>query len=307
MINSSTRCWSTDTSPFLQVGWTMKTSVPRMFSSIWNETSESGKRRSRACPTGTPRKAAISFASSGWARPEKTLSSPNPIPVNGSLMSPHSCLAQNRTVGWGGRIRTFEYGIQSPAPYRLATPHCSHGSTRPVSPSACFEKTPRSESCSHLAPVGGVGGSEPQDGPNHAARKISLSDGLIWRQVAQGITWDAQRPIPGGSYGLRYDRPISAPGERAGRSFCPGSRIEETEYRRTAARHRRKSSAQSAQLGYDSSNLRVMGGHDRLEVVHDLPNGQHGLVGDAQAPDSAPYWRSRAVEPTIGALRADAK
>src|SRR5688572_23381442 len=24
--------------------------------------------------------------------------------------------------GWGGRIRTFEYGIQSPAPYRLATP-----------------------------------------------------------------------------------------------------------------------------------------------------------------------------------------
>ncbi len=28
-----------------------------------------------------------------------------------------------REVGWGGRIRTFEYGIQSPAPYRLATPH----------------------------------------------------------------------------------------------------------------------------------------------------------------------------------------
>src|SRR5436190_3853439 len=27
------------------------------------------------------------------------------------------------TSGWGGRIRTFEYGIQSPAPYRLATPH----------------------------------------------------------------------------------------------------------------------------------------------------------------------------------------
>src|SRR5258705_1546080 len=27
------------------------------------------------------------------------------------------------TAGWGGRIRTFEYGIQSPAPYRLATPH----------------------------------------------------------------------------------------------------------------------------------------------------------------------------------------
>src|SRR2546428_8673338 len=24
--------------------------------------------------------------------------------------------------GWGGRIRTFVYGVQSPAPYRLATP-----------------------------------------------------------------------------------------------------------------------------------------------------------------------------------------
>ena len=30
---------------------------------------------------------------------------------------------QPSRVGWGGRIRTFEYGIQSPAPYRLATPH----------------------------------------------------------------------------------------------------------------------------------------------------------------------------------------
>src|SRR5207244_1564271 len=27
------------------------------------------------------------------------------------------------SCGWGGRIRTSEYGIQSPAPCRLATPH----------------------------------------------------------------------------------------------------------------------------------------------------------------------------------------
>ncbi len=183
--------------------------------------------------------------------------------------------------------------------------HTARRGPFPLAP--CFEKTPRSESCSHLAPVGGVGGSEPQDGPNHAARTISLSDGLIWRQVAQGLAWDAQRPITGAADCLRYDRPISAPGERAGRSFCPGSRIEETEYRRTAARHRRMSSAQSAQLGHDSSNLRVMGGHDRLEVVHDLPDWQRGLVGGTQARDSAPSRRSRDVEPTIGVLRADAK
>ena len=29
--------------------------------------------------------------------------------------------------GWGGRIRTSEYGSQSPAPYRLATPHRRFG------------------------------------------------------------------------------------------------------------------------------------------------------------------------------------
>src|SRR5439155_4477446 len=35
---------------------------------------------------------------------------------------------QPSRVGWGGRIRTFEYGIQSPAPYRLATPQHSRPS-----------------------------------------------------------------------------------------------------------------------------------------------------------------------------------
>src|SRR5262249_30259538 len=36
----------------------------------------------------------------------------------------HAPLASPVPVGgWGGGIRTPEYGIQSPAPYRLATPH----------------------------------------------------------------------------------------------------------------------------------------------------------------------------------------
>ncbi len=29
------------------------------------------------------------------------------------------------SINWGGRIRTFEWRIQSPLPYHLATPH--HG------------------------------------------------------------------------------------------------------------------------------------------------------------------------------------
>ena len=30
--------------------------------------------------------------------------------------------ANPQYIGWGGRIRTYEYRSQSPAPYRLATP-----------------------------------------------------------------------------------------------------------------------------------------------------------------------------------------
>ena len=103
--------------PSAHVGCTMKTSVPRMFSSIWNETSVSGKRCSRACPIETPRNSAISRRQGADAAlPENSFSWP----------ATHKC-------GWGGRIRTFEYGIQSPAPYRLATPHHSlHGSAANV-------------------------------------------------------------------------------------------------------------------------------------------------------------------------------
>ena len=37
-------------------------------------------------------------------------------------------------IGWGGRIRTFECGIQSPVPYRLATPHHRPRSRPPRDP-----------------------------------------------------------------------------------------------------------------------------------------------------------------------------
>src|SRR6188472_3773015 len=60
----------------------------------------------------------MSRVSSGCALPEKTFSSPNPVAIVSSPIT-----GQPSRFGWGGRIRTFEYGIQSPAPYRLATPH----------------------------------------------------------------------------------------------------------------------------------------------------------------------------------------
>src|SRR5262245_13089260 len=92
-----------------------------MFSSIWNETSVSGNRRSRDWPTWTPRNPAISRVRSGCALPENTFSSPKPVAMKGSPITVGPPISG---FGWGGRIRTFEYGIQSPAPYRLATPHC---------------------------------------------------------------------------------------------------------------------------------------------------------------------------------------
>src|SRR3954466_8635958 len=57
--------------------------------------------------------------------------------------------------GWGGRIRTSEYGIQSPAPYRLATPQRF---VRLV--------------------------NDLLSGLNDAVQTSSVADRLTWRQVA---------------------------------------------------------------------------------------------------------------------------
>ena len=102
-----------------QVGWTMNTSAPRMFSSIWNETSLSGNRCSRAAPTGCP-EALGNFAC------QRRMRAPREQFQRTVSHAVSAVRADVRNVrgrgGWGGRIRTFEYGIQSPAPYRLATP-----------------------------------------------------------------------------------------------------------------------------------------------------------------------------------------
>src|SRR6188768_53287 len=66
-----------------------------------------------------PRLSAISLASAGCALPEKILSCPWFTSLAWGASPPQTPSLN----GWGGRIRTFEYGIQSPAPYRLATPH----------------------------------------------------------------------------------------------------------------------------------------------------------------------------------------
>src|SRR4051812_36513108 len=67
--------------------------------------------------------------------------------------------------GWGGRIRTFEYGIQSPAPYRLATPHQD-----------LRIRAHRDRSGEHLSAV--CEEADLRSGPDFAAQTVSLYDGL---------------------------------------------------------------------------------------------------------------------------------
>src|SRR5204863_2226975 len=55
--------------------------------------------------------------------PENSLSCPWAICGCVRCLSGHLTIGcMTRLIGWGGWIRTTEYGIQSPAPYRLATP-----------------------------------------------------------------------------------------------------------------------------------------------------------------------------------------
>ena len=83
--------------------------------------------RARPGRRGTPQSPR---SSAGCALPEKSFSWPPFMPIAGPLSrsAPSSVdhrddANDHRQRGWGGRIRTSEYGSQSPAPYRLATPH----------------------------------------------------------------------------------------------------------------------------------------------------------------------------------------
>src|SRR5215475_12899392 len=102
MISNSIRCASTGG----QVGCTMKTSPPRTFSNIWKLNSPSGKRVVFARPSSIPRYWQISSANGRLALPE-------------NICRLFTALC---TYGWGGRIRTYEWRLQRPLPYHLATP-----------------------------------------------------------------------------------------------------------------------------------------------------------------------------------------
>ena len=93
--------------------------VPRSAATPPGPSALQGRRRSLPpAPHGRcPRTASDLRCESARVLARKR--SPNATPGRAAA----SALVASRAGGWGGRIRTFEYGIQSPAPYRLATPH----------------------------------------------------------------------------------------------------------------------------------------------------------------------------------------
>ena len=132
ITHSSTRLSSTGR----HVGCTTNTSVPRMLSPIWNDTSVSGNRCSRAFPTGTPRKSAISFVSAGCALPENSFRAPWVIrsPLAARAACPES---------WLGR-KDSNLRIREPKSRALPLGHApsvrsalSSSRWGPSSPSAC--------------------------------------------------------------------------------------------------------------------------------------------------------------------------
>ena len=121
--------------------------------------------------------------SCGFALPEKTFRSPKPVatspsPLRGRFITTSTAVSaphqrQPPDTGWGGRIRTSEYGIQSPAPYRLATPH--HSSRR----------TPRRDCCAVTRPAEAWHSPEPR-GQASANPKCRWKHGQSARQESPG-------------------------------------------------------------------------------------------------------------------------
>ena len=277
-----------------------------MFSSIWNETSVSGNRRSRACPTDTPRNAAISRASSGCALPEKTFSSPNPVALKGSpitsLLRIHS-----RRSGWGGRIRTFEYGIQSPAPYRLATPHHAVRDARLSSAVADSEK------------------ADLRSGRDHVAQTVSLYDGLFTPQAAgacrAAASWQVYPGRPRSQRGRARARERGAR-QRPGATGCgrSGEAIraaaaaaardaEQAEHGRAAAGHRRMRRPRPGSGARRALQIAgCLARYRTLEVVADVRRDRSGpgrppsRFGPVRAASSRSHhaYASRVLTPNAG-------
>src|SRR3954449_1659280 len=207
------------------VGCTMKTSVPRMFSSIWNEHSVSGNRWSRAWPVDTPRNSAISLASAGCALPENSFNWP-PF-IRASFRRTRTRESTNKVVGAGG-FEPPKYGSQSPAPYRLATPH-----RRSVRPQGL--RRPR--------------GAKPDGAARpHVRKRLSLPFLRPFGNRAGPPLVFGARECPG------EERPCAAPRQGLDAARCRRPAAKQPKNGRAAAGHRRRQRASLLQRCLQGAN-----------------------------------------------------
>ena len=121
--------------------------------------------------------------------------------------------------GWGGRIRTFEYGLQRPAPYRLATPQYSAARQAAAG-------SPRRRP----APKAGTSGAAHPEQP-----KPQVYTSAFNRRQARG---GASAPPLDRASVRGVHRPHAPAGQRRLRAGGDPGVEEHSEHRRAAARHR---------------------------------------------------------------------
>ena len=223
-------------------------------------------------------------------------------PSNGPLTADRSRQPSRRRVGWGGRIRTFEYGIQSPAPYRLATPQETRRRLRPLELAEAEPRPlPADDPGARYATRRYLGKPTGRTAHSRSCEHLSVYDCHFWRQVELFLRDSARASAAADHSGQLHraatqppfrsvrtdtegaaDRSAHGPGHHglpawpveSGRSRARGLAVaKQSEHSRPAARHQREERPIVAQLSPDAADLRMSRDDCRLEVVHDRMSG----------------------------------
>ena len=190
-----------------------------------------------------------------------------------------SAITATAPSGWGGRIRTFEYGIQSPAPYRLATPHSRAVAARPLDAHSLVART-------------GVASLELEKRLRRGRHHVAAN--------GKSIRWAYCRQVADARFSVGQVRGNRQPSRRAGdrapertraAAAAARRRREESEHRRPAARHRRLHRPGPFERTDQAPRSGWRGHNGACEIVRRTP---------PDGPDSRPGC-ARLVEPTRNA------
>ena len=213
----------------------MNTSVPRMFSSIWNETSVSGNRCSRACPSERRGTRAISGASAGCALPENSFSCRRM--THPPSASPPSNTPSSRDK-WLGR-KDSNLRIRDPKSRALPLGHAPRGRTLHERLGIALPGLWRADVDATLRRV-----------PRPVRKRVSLHRTRLCGNRR------ARRSCSARLDGPRQASTGARPAQRLERPGGGRSAPKQAENRRPAARHRRRDRAGLAQCGLEGARSR---------------------------------------------------